>query len=348
MQFPIIDLKKGGFDRGMDYSRHILVLTDKQLEQFVHRWARASAVDKYFEVQVFGDAGDKGRDVVGFVTDRRHEGPWDNFQCKQLGRPLQTSTALLDIGKIIYFSYLGAFSLPRRFTFVAPRGTARRLEDLIYNPSELKKALIRDWHKYCRTKIVANQAIELQGELLTHFEKFNFSSVSRMTLDDILADEAVRGVLVAHFNADPPAPPPLSMPPHVAQMELPYVNELVEAYGEREGRAYANHLEITSHPDHGIHFKEQRERFYEADQFSRFYRDNTLVEEMESLQSEVYHGIIEKHRETHKDRLARISAVMQQAASISPTGVLAKHARVPVRQGICHIFVNDGKLTWRR
>ena len=332
----------------MDYSRHILALTDKQLEQFIHRWARAKAAYNYVEVQVPGDAGDKGRDVVGFLTNKRHEGPWDNFQCKQLGSHLRTATALLDIGKIIYFSHQGAFSLPRRFTFVAPRGPVRSLQDLIYNPSELKNALTRDWTKYCRTKIVANQAIELEAELLEHLEKFDFSSVFIMTLDDLLADEAVRGVLVAYFGAEPPEPPALSMPPQVAQAELPYVNELVEAYGERDGQAYANHFEIVSHPGHGIHFKEQRERFYEADQFSRFYRDNTLVEAMESLQSEVYHGIIEKHRETHKDRLARISAVMQQAASISPTGVLAKHARVPVRQGICHLFVNDGKLTWRR
>jgi hypothetical protein len=238
--------------------------------------------------------------------------------------------------------------LPRRFTFVAPRGTVRGLQDLIYNPSELKKALIRDWTKYCRTKIVANQIIELEGKLLEHFEKFDFSNVFIMTLDNLLADEAVRGVLVAYFAVEPPEPPALSMPSQVAQTELPYVNELVEAYGEREGRAYANHLEVVSHPEHGVHFKEQRERFYQADQFSRFYRDNTLVEAMESLQNEVYHGIIEKHRETHKDRLTRISAVMQQAASIAPSGVLARYARVPVRQGICHLFVNDGKLTWKR
>jgi hypothetical protein len=332
----------------MDYSRNILVLNDKQLEQFIHRWARAKAAYNYVEVQVLGDAGDKGRDVVGFLTDKRHEGPWDNFQCKQLGSNLGTATALLDIGKIIYFSHQGAFSLPRRFTFVAPRGTARGLQDLIYNPSKLKNALTRDWNKYCRTKIVANQVIELEGELLEHFEKFDFSNVFIMTLDDLLADEAVRGVLVAYFAAEPPEPPAFSMPSQVAQTELPYVNELVEAYGEREGRAYANHLEVVSHPEHGVHFKEQRERFYQADQFSRFYRDNTLVEAMESLQNEVYHGIIEKHRETHKDRLTRISAVMQQAASIAPSGVLARYARVPVRQGICHLFVNDGKLTWKR
>lgn len=68
---------------------------------------------------------------------------------------------------------------------------------------------------------------------------------------------------------------------------------------------------------------------------------------MDALQGEIYHGIIEKHREPHGDGLARVNAVMSQAASIPPTGLLAKHARVPIRQGICHLFVNDGKLSWK-
>jgi hypothetical protein len=38
----------------MDISRHILALTDKQLEQFIHRWARAKAAYNYVEVQVPG------------------------------------------------------------------------------------------------------------------------------------------------------------------------------------------------------------------------------------------------------------------------------------------------------
>jgi hypothetical protein len=331
----------------MDYSRDILAMSDKRLEQFVHRWARVMTARQYVDIQIFGDAGDMGRDVVGFLTKQRHEGPWHNFQCKQLARALQIDTALLDLGKVIYYSFLGEFTLPERFTFVAPRGTSRTLEHLLYNPTELKAKLIEDWPGYCRTKIVKNQVVELEGALLAHLEKFDFSCVDRMTLNDILADPAINPVLAVFFGADPGSPPPHTVPFEVGATELPYVTELVEAYGEREGCSYAAHHEIAAHPLYGIHFSEQRERFYEADAFSRFYRDNTLSDEMDALQGEIYHGVIEKHREPHADRLARVNAVMSQAASIPPTGLLAKHARVPVRQGICHLFVNDGKLSWK-
>lgn len=331
----------------MDYSRDILALSDKRLEQFVHRWAKVMTAKNYVDVQIFADAGDMGRDVVGFLTKQRHEGPWHNYQCKQLARTLQIGTALLDLGKVIYYSHCAEFVLPERFTFVAPRGMSRTLERLLYNPTELKAKIISGWPEYCRNKIIRNQVIELEGGLLKHLEKFDFSCVDRMTLDDILADPAVNPVLAAYFGADPGGPPRHTVPPNVDVMELAYVNELVEAYGERERSPYAGHDDIVAHPKYGIHFSEQRERFYEADAFSRFYRDNTLAAEMDALQGEIYHGVIEKHREPHADRLARVNAVMSQAASIPPTGLLAKHARVPVRQGICHLFVNDGRLSWK-
>ena len=329
----------------MDYSRDILAMDDKRLEQFVHRWANDNA-EHYVDVQIFADAGDMGRDVVGFLTKKRNEGPWHNYQCKQLGRTLQIGTALLDIGKIIYYSYCNEFILPEQFTFVAPRGVSRNLERLLYNPSELKATMIDKWGEYCRTKIIRNQIIELEGDLLAHLHTFDFSCVARRTLDDILADPAVNRALAVFFGADPGSPPPHSVPAVVDLTELPYVNELVGAYGERDGCAYASHDDIAT--AHGIHFKEQRERFYQADAFARFYRDNTLEEEIDALQKEIHHGVIERHREAYADRLARVNAVMSQAAAIPPTGPLARHARVQIRQGICHHFVNDGKLSWKQ
>jgi hypothetical protein len=53
--------------------RQILALTDDQLEQFVREWT--SHKKEYVEVQRFSGPGDKGRDVVGYLTKERHEGP---------------------------------------------------------------------------------------------------------------------------------------------------------------------------------------------------------------------------------------------------------------------------------
>jgi hypothetical protein len=333
----------------MDYSRHILALDDAELERFVLRWLQVMTTPKYFSTQRFAGAGDAGRDVVGFLTKARHEGPWHNYQCKQLGsRNLGVGAALLDLGKILHFSHQKKFTLPKQFTFVAPRGLARTLEDLIFNPNALKQAIITNWTEYCATKIEKGKTVPMDASLLAHIETFDFSCVDRRSMDDILTDSAAMPALAAMFGADPGSPPPGVVPPTVAPDELRYADALMEAYGERDKCTYAGHDEIIAHSVHGQHFFEQRERFYAADAFSRFYRDNTLAEETAALEEEMYHGIIDKHREPHADSLTRVNAVMGRAATVSPGGPLARHARVQVKQGICHHFVNNQRiLSWK-
>jgi hypothetical protein len=72
-----------------------------------------------------------------------------------------------------------------------------------------------------------------------------------------------------------------------------------------------------------------------------------MSEEIDSLRHDILHGVVDTHRARHADSLTRVDAVMTQAANVQPAGVLAKYARVPVKQGICHHFVNEGRFKWR-
>src|SRR3546814_4682617 len=54
--------------------RLIRTMDDSELEDFCRRWV--SGRSGYFEVKRFGQAGDMGRDVVGFCAPQRHEGNW--------------------------------------------------------------------------------------------------------------------------------------------------------------------------------------------------------------------------------------------------------------------------------
>ncbi len=325
----------------MDYTRDILAMDDAGLERFVRRWASVMTHPTYHHVERFSGTGDMGRDIVGFLTKHLHEGPWHNYQCKQLGRRnLAADVALLELGKIIYFSHQGAFTLPEQYTFVAPRGLSRPLEALIFNPSKLKQSLIDNWNDYCAKKIIKGQPVPLTPDLLAHLEKFDFTGVRRKSIDDILGDPAARPALAEMFGADPGAPPVGAVPPMVAPVELRYAGELFLAYGDRDKCDYGQD-DILAHATHSKHFAEQRERFYAADAFRRFYRDNTLEEQMTALEDEVYHGIVQMYRKTHADALARVDAVLGHAATIALGGPLARHARVQVKQGICHHFIND-------
>jgi hypothetical protein len=331
----------------MGFHRDILALDDEDLERFVRDWIARKTSD-YVEVQRFSGAGDLGRDIVGFLTDRRHEGPWHNYQCKQYGRTLATSSALLELGKILYHSDSGEFTPPTAYFFVAPRGMGRDLEKLVFNPSELRTALIDRWNAVCARKIVTGQTIALEGSLLALVNAFDFGQVKRLTVDDILGDETAAPVLAKWFGADPGPAPRGIVPSDVDVREQLYLGQLIDAYGERAGSPFDDHVAVGDHPEFGEHLQDQRKRFFEADAFNRFYRDNTLEEDLEALHDDVYHGVSGHYRGNHGDTLGRIDAVMSQAAAVTPGGLLARHARVPVKQGFCHHFANDGKFVWKR
>lgn len=326
-----------------NYDRQILALRDAQLEQFINNWIGCKGKG-YVEVARFSGAGDMGRDVVGFLSKKRHEGPWHNYQCKQYGKKISTETGILEIGKILYYAHLGEFSVPEQYFFVAPRGVNRNLEKLIYNPSQFKATLIDGWDQYCSTKIVHGSTISLDDDLKTFISAFDFSSIERFTLDNILEDAYIDPVLHKWFGKEIGQAPQGQTPAEIQDSELPYITQLVGAYSQHCGQIFADYREVEKQPDYSNHLSLQRERFYDADAFKRFYRDNTESDVLDSFEKDIYHGVIDTFNAEHKDSLARVNAVMTQASNLQATGPLSKYARIPVKQGVCHHLANEGDL----
>ena len=82
-------------------------LNDESFENFVLEWAFGYNKKKYpggvFKV---AGPGDKGRDVVCFMTDPKlPNANWDNYQCKYYKDKLSPSNIWEEIGKIIYYSF---------------------------------------------------------------------------------------------------------------------------------------------------------------------------------------------------------------------------------------------------
>lgn len=327
-----------------DHRRDVLALDDAKLELFVRHWVGRKK--GYFEVTTFSGTGDHGRDVVGFLSASRHEGAWHNYQCKQYGRSLPTETGLLELAKVLYFASEGAFTAPSKFTFVAPRGVNRNLD--LFNPTKLKAQLIDNWTKYCATNIVEGKTVAVDGKLKALVDAFDFSTVGRVNLDDMFSDAEITPVLHAWFGTDIGPPPAGQVPSQVQAQELRYVGQLVDAYAERDRQSYSSHADVSGHVTHGPHLQRQRERFYAADAFKRFYRDNTEPKVVEDFETDVLHGVVDTHDATHVDSLSRVEAVMSQAATVQVSGPLSVHARVPVKQGVCHHFANEDRLKWRK
>ena len=328
------------------YDRLIIALGDDELEEFVREWALQKK--EYTEVERFTGPGDMGRDVVGFLTKQRHQGPWDNYQCKQHGKTLPTAAGIREVGKVLYHSSRGEFTPPTAFFFVAPRGVNRNLKRLIAKPEEFRQALLYQWDEYCADKISEGVHIPLEPAVRALINKWDFSLIRAISVDMMLSDPAAKPVLVSWFGADPGPPPVGTVPAVIEVREMPYIQQLLDAYGEREQRTFADYADVKDHAAHGPHIRMQRERFFDADAFSRFYRDNTMSEEIDVLRRDMLHGVIDTHRVDHSDSLTRVDAVMTQAANVYPSGALAKYARVPVKQGICHHFANEGQIRWRK
>jgi hypothetical protein len=331
---------------GPRYDRLIIALGDDELERFVREWALQKK--EYTEVERFTGPGDMGRDVVGFLTKQRHEGPWRNYQCKQYGKTLPTAAGIREVGKVLYYSSRGEFTPPTAFFFVVPRGVNRNLKRLIAKPEEFRRALLDCWDEHCADAISDGVHIPLDATLRALIETWDFSLVRAISVDMMLSDPAARPVLVSWFGADPGPPPAGAVPAAIEVREMPYIQQLLDAYGERERRTFADYPEVKDHAAHGAHIRMQRERFFGADAFSRFYRDNTMSEEIDILRYDMLHGVIDTNRADYADSLARVDAVMTQAANVHPSGALAKYARVAVKQGICHHFANEDQLRWRK
>ena len=283
--------------------RQILALTDEQLETFVRDWIEYKT--EYVKVQRFTGPGDMGRDVVGYLTTQQHEGPWHNYQCKQYGRSLSTDIGVAELGKVLYYAYKAEFAAPTAYFYVAPRGVNRNLRRLISKPSEFKSTLVDKWDHYCATSIVAGQNLALTPDLRAFIEVWDFSAVELLMVDEILGDAAVKPVLQSWFGIDPGPAPIGVVPDEIELHELPYVEQLLDAYGERDG-CTVNTDVARAHTTHGPHLKMQRERFFDADSFARFYRDNTMQEEIEILRRDLHHGVAETHSADYPDTLRRV------------------------------------------
>jgi hypothetical protein len=322
-------------------------IDDGELEEFIELWIERRS-QQYVRVERIGAANDKGRDVIGFSSDRGHEGPWDLYQCKRKtrGGKLGTPEATTELGKLFHHHVTGAYrTLPSAYVFVAPRGLVGPLRDLILNPSTLGPHLIAHWDEHCATRITEKKAIPLTPEVRAAIETFNFARVSYLTAPMIVRDSAAAPALSKVLGLIPDEAPPGTAPAAIQIEELVYVDQLRQVYGEASGAAFASADDVLAHPDHGEHLRRQRTRFFEAAFFSRFHRDNTAPGALETFQNDVYHGVIEVYDETHASRLHRVDAVMKHAG-LTQVSLLGRLTRIPVRQGMCHHLANEGRLKW--
>ncbi|MEH3116795.1 MAG: hypothetical protein PGN25_04110 [Methylorubrum populi] len=323
--------------------------SDDELEEFIELFADRIG-EGYVVVHRMGQANDKGRDVVGFLTTAKHEGPWHLYQCKRktyrsaLGAP----EALVELGKVFYHHAEGAYlTLPAKYIYVAPRGITGPLRDLILNPSKLRAELLARWDDYCASGITARGGalVPLTPKLRALIEAYDFGQVSYLSTTDLVKHPSAAAALNRVLRLPPGEAPAGEAPATLQAEEIGYLDQLRRVYGEARGSSFQSVDAILIDAEYGPDLGDHRTRFFEASVFKRFHRDNTDARALAAFQKDVYFGVIGIHRRDHPNGFDRLRAVMDHA-SLMATAIGGTLVRVPVRQGVCHHLANEGTMKW--
>lgn len=330
----------------LEFRNRVLALDPIPLELFIHKWV-GTQLNIYPAHDRYGGANDLGRDVVGFATLNRHEGEWDNFQCKRYSSPLSDAMLFEDLGKVLFHASEGEFTAPRAFFFVAPKGFNREAERFLAHPAAFKKEMLNNWDQRCGRRIRKGAPILKSAKLHAIIEAFDFTLVEGLDIDALLQKKGIEFVLADTFGEDPGDFPRMGTPEEIHDDENGYIQQLIVVYGSDAGIPFADVNEVLAHPDHGTHLNRQRIRYYEAAAFRRHYRDNVEERHIEAFDADIENGVFDAYSANRG--LDQVNAVMEQAARVEVSGIFGKHNRATVgaRQGTCHHFANEGKMPWK-
>ncbi|WP_146561133.1 ABC-three component system protein [Posidoniimonas corsicana] len=284
---------------------------------------------------------------MAFIDKPGPTAKWDNFQCKHYDHSLRPSDVWIELGKLMYYTHTKQYTKPENYYFVAPQDVGTSLARLFHTPDALRTKLYANWAKYCQDSIT-KKPVTLTARLKKHIDSYPFDSISFKPVLSVLREHAGTRWHVHRFGGGLPNRPDAPDPPsQLAPSELPYVAELLKAYGDHKKTPIASPVDLTSWGNLDSHFQLSRKSFYSAESLKEFSRDHLPDGEYERLQDEICDGVQESYLEAHDDGYRRAVATTQAAVQLAITShPLLSVLRSPDRRGVCHQLVNDLRLKW--
>lgn len=325
----------------------VQVFSPDDWEMFTEEYA-SSLEAAYAKVRRFGGSGDMGIDVACFHTEKGFAGGWDNYQCKRYDHALRPSDIWVEIGKIIYYSFIGEYVAPQKHYFCASQGVGTSLEKLLNDTSKLKEKCREAWADKCEAGITSTKSIPLTGDFLVYFDSFDFRIFRSKSVLELVQGHAKTKFHAVRFGGGLPQRPIHDPPPAQPQThESRYIRQLLDAYGEHASATFPDVDALASNTTLYGNFRRQRERFYHAEALRNFARDTVPEGTFAQLQEEIFQGVVDVCEATHPNGFDRMTAAVKQAASIASTSnPLSPATNVQDRQGICHQLANDDRLQW--
>ena len=335
--------------------RLLQVMSSEDWESFTEEWLSFhKSKGSYQSIKRYSGPGDLGLDVVAFTSAAGFEEFWDSYQCKHYDHALQPGDLYGEVGKIIYHSFQRtppfnqACRVPRRHVFVSPFGVGITVGRWFKDPKRFKEEVREKWESHCVPKIGTGIVAPMEGVLLEYFEGFDFSVFEDWTAVELIEEHARTVFHAARFGGGlPPRRQPDAPPSEPTEAESLYLQKLFDAYGDHLGQAVTAKTGLGSVLEK--HYNRQRVLFYSAESLRNFARDRTPPRTFDSLQDDVYYGIIDVCEAAYTDALERLRTTVSTAAQVDVSGnALVGVTKVADKQGICHQLANDDRLTWTK
>lgn len=335
--------------------RLIEVLSPDDWERFVEEWLMFPKKEGiYTEIRRYSGPGDLGLDVIAFTSQGRFKEPWDSFQCKHYDHPLTPEDLCIEVGKIIYHSFKRTppfnqrHSVPRKHLFISPKGVGITVGRWLKDPTTFKLEVRKRWNTQCVSKLGVGISAPLEGELSDYIDNFDFSIFGDKSCVELIDEHSNTVFHAPRFGGGlPPREKPLQPPEEPQEHESLYLRKLLEVYEEKITRPISSIAELESHPDLLKHYNRQRELFYSAEALRSFARDRTPPGTFETLQEDIYNGVIDVCESGYPAGLERLRSTISKAADVDISGnALVGVTSVADKQGTCHQLANDDQLIW--
>lgn len=340
----------------VNYGKNILpikrleILSADDWELFIEEWLEIKRA-QYIEVERFGGAGDKGRDVAAYITDPKVANyQWDCFQCKHYDRPLMPAQMWIEFGKILYYTFIDEYPVPKKYYFISPKGCGTSFTKLLQNSKEIKKGLLTHWEKDISENIISGLKIGLTAELKAHIEAFDFNIFDRFQPKTIIEEHKAHPNHLIWFGGGLPDRDILdesTIAADISSEETQYVTQLVKAYSTDSDVNFNTIDDIAKDSNHYKHFTRARISFHHAEQLRNFSRDNLPNGTFESFQNEVLDGVVNIIENTHRNDFEKVKAVETQSTIVPIiSNALREVSNIKDKTGVCHQLCNDKKINW--
>lgn len=329
--------------------KRLSIFSPEEFEIFVLQWVEGHVSQKYSEVQWRGGAGDKGRDVLGWLNPSSSPvRQCDIYQCKHYGTLVTPEDIWKELAKVCYFSFIGDYPIPNNYYIVTCKGVGNSLQDLIDKPSNLKKELIDKWDKKCVGKVGKNIPGKLVGPLKDWVDNFDFSVVKTLSPSRLITEHSntrfhpyVFGITVKS------RPAPITPPANIDdKKEVRYIKCILEAYGEHAKVKPFKIDSFTAYPMLKKHFENSRISFYSVETLKEFVRDNFPDNShFDSLLTDFERGTFHSFCRPCSTGFERMINVCDSAVQLAVDSSILKPQLTPDdRAGMCHHLVNEGRI----